>query len=156
MLALSVHAYVADEHIVNLLTQTSQKLARLIQQEPRVILVLGTTDYTHAGPFYGELPPPCVVSPNTDSGNNQLAEYIRSKDRPFLNVLCASHLPSAMQVWNTGHQISMCGLGATLLSLEVARNLGRSNARLLHFAVGSDISERCLQDETGFASVVFE
>ena len=51
----------------------------------------------------------------------------------------------------------MCGLGATLLCNEIARLLGARRARVLRYAVGSDITQRNRYgDETGFASVMFE
>ena len=74
----------------------------------------------------------------------------------FLGFVCQEKLPSMTDVWQGGRTISMCGLGAMLLALELARQLGKGRARLLKYAVGSDICERGLPDQTGFASLVFE
>ena len=145
MLALSVHGSV-DKSDLSHIAHIGEKLASVLKERGNVAVV-ATTDYTHAGPFYGELPA------RTDES---IPDYIRSRDLPFLQFLCGPQLPSAEEVWQRGRQISMCGLGATLLTVELARNLGRTRARLLKYAVGSDICERGLQDQTGFATVVFE
>ena len=145
MLALSVHGNV-DQSDLSYISYIGERLASVLKGKGNVAVV-ATTDYTHAGPFYGELPV------RTDES---IADYIRSRDLPFLQFLCGPQLPSAEEVWQRGRQISMCGLGATLLTVELARKLGRTRANLLLYRVGSDICERGLQDQTGFATVVFE
>lgn len=42
---------------------------------PQVVLI-ATSDYTHAGPYYGELPPPGMT----------LTDYMMSKDMPVIQV----------------------------------------------------------------------
>ena len=49
----------------------------------------------------------------------------------------------------------MCGLGAAMLTTAIARNLGREEGKLLKYAVGSQICDRGLLDQTGFASLAF-
>jgi len=144
MVAISVHASV-DENDLNHIAHVGQRLASLIKDTN--VAVVATTDYTHAGPFYGELP--------VQMGQS-IPDHIRARDLPFLNLLCGPELPSTELVYGRGQQISMCGLGSLLLTMELARNLGRHRARLINYAVGSDICERGVQDQTGFATVVFE
>jgi len=145
MLALSVHGNV-DKSDLSYISHIGERLASVLKGKGNVAVV-ATTDYTHAGPYYGEMPV------RTDES---IADYIRSRDLPFLQFLCGPQLPSAEEVWQRGRQISMCGLGSTLLTVELARKLGRTRANLLLYRVGSDICERGLQDQTGFATVLFE
>ena len=49
----------------------------------------------------------------------------------------------------------MCGLGAAMLSIELARNFGKTKGELLKYAVGSEICDRGILDQTGFASFTF-
>lgn len=161
MLAISVHGNVKREDLSEI-GDMGRKLSSVIKNllDTRSIAIVATTDYTHAGPFYGELPPPLPSQqPSNEVTTKQLSEYIRSKDLPFLNGLCRSDecLPSIHDIWQQGKRISMCGLGSTLLTMELARNvLGRPRVRLLRYAVGSDICDRGLQDQTGFATIAFE
>lgn len=152
MVALSVHGNIQFQDDLDSLVLIGQKLANLVQtshagEDNHRVAVIGSTDYTHAGPFYGELPtnPTCSLS-----------EYIRSKDEHFINFLCGPSLPDYQEIYAAGKQLSMCGLGTCILTAEVARNLGQTRARLLHYAVGSDICERGLRDQTGFATIIFE
>ena len=161
MAALSVRATVKRSEL-HLITAAARAVADVIGRTPRVAVV-GTTDYTHAGPGYREVPP----------SGGPIDDYIRGKDAQFLSMLCpasyperqadayAAHavrgeLPGLEQLWERGRHISMCGLGATLLCNEIARLVGCRRARVLRYAVGSDITNRGVADQTGFASVMFE
>jgi len=174
MVALSVRGNVdrsEPKEIQMVGRHLAEALVRRCSKTNVQVAVIATTDYTHAGPFYGELPPP---------GHQSIPDYIRSRDLPFLYFLCSGdnvgdrdthpedglrgqwphqqhrrQLPSATEVWERGRRISMCGLGATLLALEVARNLDRTRAQCIKYAVGSDVCHRALQDQTGFATVAF-
>ena len=58
-------------------------------------------------------------------------------------------------IYQEGLATSMCGLGVTLFAVEMAREIfGRREGRRLNYAVGSDISQRGLEDQTGFASFI--
>jgi AmmeMemoRadiSam system protein B len=147
---------------LDVLRKAARAVADVVGRNPRVAVV-GTTDYTHAGPGFREVPP----------SGGPIAAYIRGKDAQFLSMLCpksyperqadafAPHavrgeLPGMGQLYERGKHVSMCGLGTTLLCNEIARLLGCRHARVLRYAVGSDISKRDLSDQTGFASVAFE
>lgn len=154
MLAINIHGYI-EQGDLDTIRFVATKLADTIRhgcaEKDTVVAVVATTDYTHAGPGYCELPPPT-------SNYQSISDYIRAQDQGFLDVLCTKSdgLAGAEELWKSGNKTSMCGLGATLLTTELARHLGKSRARLLKYAVGSDICDRGLQDQTGFATVVFE
>ena len=95
------------------------------------------------GPGYGEMPPDI----------SKIPEYIRRRDASIIKSF--SEMLSCSELSRQGRQISMCGLGAALLTIEIARNLKKTKAQLLKYAVGSDICDRGVVDQTGFASFAF-
>ncbi len=95
------------------------------------------------GPGYGEMPPDI----------SKIPEYIRARDASLINSI--SEMPNCSELRKKGRQISMCGLGAAMLTIEIARNLKKTKGKLLKYAVGSDICDRGVIDQTGFASFSF-
>ena len=53
---------------------------------------------------------------------------------------------STKDIYERGRTISMCGLGSTLFTTELATSLGRTEGKLLRYAVGSDITDRGVAD----------
>ena len=49
----------------------------------------------------------------------------------------------------------MCGLGAAMLTIEIARNFSKAQGKLIKYAVGTEICDRGVTDQTGFASFSF-
>ena len=96
------------------------------------------------GPGYREMPDHTSTIPN----------YIRARDADVIKSI--SQMDKATDLLRKGQQISMCGLGAALLTVEIARLLSKTNGRLLKYAVGSDICDRGVIDQTGFATFAFE
>ena len=97
-----------------------------------------------SGPGYGEMP----------SDISKIPQYIRSRDTSVIKSI--SQMETCTQILRKGQQISMCGLGAALLTIELARNLNKTQGKLLKYAVGSDICDRGVLDQTGFATFAFE
>ena len=95
------------------------------------------------GPSYGERP----------ADLSKLTDYIKEKDRPLIELVCG--MPTCSDLLESGKDISMCGLGAAMLVIEVARNIGKIKGELLKYAVGSEICDRGILDQTGFASFTF-
>ena len=95
------------------------------------------------GPGYGEMPQEL----------SRIPEYIREKDASLITSI--SEMPNSSELWRKGHKISMCGLGAAMLTIEIARILKKTTGKLLKYAVGSDICDRGVVDQTGFASFTF-
>ena len=95
------------------------------------------------GPGYGERP----------NDLSRITEYISDRDAPIIELI--NRIPNCRILWNEGNKISMCGLGAAMLTTDIARNLGRKEGKLLKYAVGSQICDRGLLDQTGFASFTF-
>jgi predicted class III extradiol MEMO1 family dioxygenase len=111
--------------------------------QARTLIIMATTDYTHAGPWYGELP---------QNVGQTIPDYIRNQDEP---VLRAIRQLSPKTTYTTGRKTSMCGLGTTLVTMKIAQDFGKHRAVQLQYAVGSDICNRGVEDQTGFASFVF-
>ena len=95
------------------------------------------------GPGYGERP----------EDLSRLTDYIKERDRPLIESI--SEMPTCVDLLKNGKDTSMCGLGAAMLSIELARNIGKTKGKLLKYAVGSEICDRGILDQTGFASFTF-
>ncbi|CEM18484.1 unnamed protein product [Vitrella brassicaformis CCMP3155] len=133
--------------------QWAQRIASCIRQTPRTVVVIGTTDFTHAGAGYGELP---SGRPQRQHGSVSAAEllaYTQSQDGPVLSAVKSFDAQRVVEQQQRT-QCSMCGLHATVLTMEVARCLGMSGGRLLSYAVSSQVLPR--DDVTGFASFSFQ
>lgn len=129
--------------------EQGQRIATIVRDylqrtnQARTVIIMATTDYTHAGPWYGELP---------RNLGQTIPDYIRHKDEPVLRAIRQMGVRATYQ---TGRCTSMCGLGTTLVTMKIAHDFGKHRAIQLQYAVGSDICNRGLDDQTGFASFVF-
>lgn len=168
MVAMNVHGHVQKDDLQKI-ADTARKLAAILSETAKTgergrrnMLVHGGTDYTHASPGHREL----LLQPSSSSSRKvTTADYIRKQDQSFLSVLCdekaptkllaARHaFPSLCNLWEHGRRISMCGLGVTLLVSEIAKFC--DNARPMRHAVGSNICDRGLEEQAGFAQASFE
>ena len=84
---------------------------------------------------------------------SKLTEYIKDRDAPMIKLI--SGIPRCSEMYQIGRNISMCGLGAAMLTIDIARNIGKTKGQLIQYAVGSEICDRGVQDQTGFASFSF-
>jgi len=120
----------------------AKRLARDIVEvsSGRGVLLLGTTDYLHAGEGYYDRPPP----------GEHLHDFIRRRDEP---VLAAIQACSAEDTIAASGRTGMCGLWPAVTLLLCAQPLGYVQARLLKYAVSGEVwaAPGC----TGFASWVF-
>ena len=84
---------------------------------------------------------------------SRVTEYIKEKDSPMIKLI--SGIPQCSELYKLGKKLSMCGLGSAMLTIDIARNIGKTRGKLLQCAVGSEICDRGLLDQTGFASFKF-
>ena len=84
---------------------------------------------------------------------SKITEYIKERDAPMIKLI--SGIPSCSELCKIGKTLSMCGLGAAMLTIDIARNIAKTQGKLLQYAVGSEICDRGVQDQTGFASFLF-
>jgi hypothetical protein len=117
-----------------------EKIAKAVRGKD--VVLIASTDFTHAGPSYGDPPPPGM----------SVKEYIEKQDALAINEILQL---SPERLWRTvrEHNISMCGLGAVSCLLHALK--GRvKNARLLKHASSYDVSPA--PDAVGYAAIVFE
>lgn len=105
------------------------------------ILLVGTTDFTHAGVGYGELP----------STDTSLLDYVRNQDRPVLQAI-ESGRPGLVVKEAARTKSSICGLWSLTLTLQIAAYLNLKRCSLLRYAVSSEVLWR--DDMCGFASFI--
>ena len=95
----------------------------------RDALVIASSDFTHVGPQYYQLPPRGTTAP----------AYAKEQDRKAIDRILALD-PKGLADAVARHNISMCGYGPVTAMLTAARALGASRAELLRYGTSSDVS----------------
>eukprot|EP01045_Picozoa_sp_COSAG04_P011787 COSAG04_NODE_770_length_10444_cov_6.484872_7_plen_345_part_00 len=113
--------------------------------------IVATTDYTHAGPGYRELPPGEEPAGGWASaaGQEALIGYAKARDAPVLDAITGGGGASAVVA--AGKATSMCGLWSAALAVELSSVLGLGRRRLLKYAVSAEVSPHPSGCVTGFA-----
>ena len=113
--------------------------------------IIATTDYTHAGPGYRELPPGEEPAGGWASaaGQEALIGYAKARDAPVLEAITGGGGASAVVA--AGKATSMCGLWSAALAVELSSVLGLGVRRLLKYAVSAEVSPHPSGCVTGFA-----
>jgi len=106
-------------------------LAQLIRDESGPILLIASSDMNHYEPD----------------------NITRAKDRAAIDCMLALE-PQALFDTARNQGISMCGLGAAVVILTAARELGATRGELLRYATSSDVSGD-LEEAVGYAGMVF-
>eukprot|EP01084_Bolivina_argentea_P133638 235857_1 len=115
------------------------------------IVIIGTTDFTHAGKGYGELPP--------KGSNIDLLSYTKTQDKYVIDIILSDQndndkliemILQIQQKWNN----SMCGLWSMIVTILCSKYIGFNDIKLLKYAVSSEVMFR--EDVTGFASFVMQ
>jgi AmmeMemoRadiSam system protein B len=95
----------------------------------RDVVVIASTDFTHAGASYGH-PPPRGMS---------AGDYARREDRKAIDRILAMDPKGLVETVRKDH-ITMCGYGCVAAMLVATQKLGASKAALLKYATSSDVS----------------
>jgi len=123
----------------------AKDIADVVECSVHPIFVIGTTDYTHAGPCYGHPP---------FRSTKDLIEHARTLDLPVIKELVSGTAEETLKVVVSQKVNSMCGLWPALVTKMIAGYLGQTQGSLLNYKVNVEI--RPLDSSTGFASIVFE
>lgn len=95
----------------------------------RDVLVIASSDFTHVGPQYDQMPPRGTTAP----------EYARKQDAKAIDrILALDAKGFADRVRKD--DISMCGYGPVTALLVAAKKLGAREAKLLKYGTSSDVS----------------
>lgn len=105
-------------------------------------IVIASSDFTHVGPNYGQMPP----------RGQSVATFARNQDQKALYHIERMD-PKGLQDAVHEHNITMCGYGPVTAMLVAAKTLGATQAQLLKYANSAEVtSDKGLA--VGYASVV--
>ncbi|HYM40020.1 MAG TPA: AmmeMemoRadiSam system protein B [Thermoplasmata archaeon] len=96
----------------------------------RDALVIASSDFSHVGPNYNQVPPRGKAAP----------AFAKEQDGKALDRILALD-PKGLQDRVARDNISMCGYGPVTAMLVAAKKLGATQAKLLHYGSSSDVSE---------------
>ena len=106
------------------------------------VVVLASTDFTHAGPSYGRPPPRGI----------RVDEFARKQDELAIKAILELS-PSKLLEAVTEHEISMCGVGSVVCMLFALKGLAKS-AKLLKYATSYEI--RPALDAVGYGAIIIK
>ncbi|MBI4416275.1 MAG: AmmeMemoRadiSam system protein B [Euryarchaeota archaeon] len=120
--------------------EVGEQVAKALQGLDAVIIA--SSDFTHVGPNYGQMPPRGVT----------VAQFAREQDGVALDRIVKFD-PKGLQDAVHEREITMCGYGAVTAMLVAAKKLGAKGAQLLQYANSAEI----VKDRTlavGYGAVV--
>lgn len=106
------------------------------------VVVLASTDFSHAGPGYGQPPPKDL----------RVDEFARNQDELAIKAILELS-PTKLLKTVREHAISMCGVGSVACMLFALKGVAKS-ARLLKYASSYEI--RPGPDAVGYGAIVLE
>ncbi len=105
------------------------------------VLLIASSDFTHVGPQYFQLPPRGLTAP----------AFAQEQDAKALEKILARD-PKGLAGKVAQDSISMCGYGPVMAMLTAANRLGAKEAKLLKYGTSSDVS-RDTRMAVGYAAV---
>jgi AmmeMemoRadiSam system protein B len=95
----------------------------------RDVVIIASTDFTHAGAGYGHSPPRGV----------RARDYAKREDQKAIDRILAMDPRGLVETVKKNH-ITMCGYGCVAAMLVATQKLGARNAKLLKYATSADVS----------------
>ncbi|MEM2878705.1 MAG: AmmeMemoRadiSam system protein B [Candidatus Hadarchaeales archaeon] len=127
-------------HYPEVAKEAGEKIGKAIRGKN--VVVIAATDFTHAGPDYGQIPPEGI----------RVDEFVKRQDMLAIDaILKLSHEELLKAVME--HDISMCGVGSVVAMLVAIRKIA-SGARLLKHASSHDIVPG--PDAVGYGAIVIQ
>lgn len=124
------------ESTATIIAETIQSLGRQNR-----VLILATTDYSHVGPLYNVHPPP----------GQTIYQYCFEQDRIVLEPIRGLDGEELLKLV-VAHQITMCGVWATICFIKLVSLLGLSAPKLLQYGPSYVSVDRA--DITCYAALV--
>jgi predicted class III extradiol MEMO1 family dioxygenase len=105
---------------------TAQALAGLLDSvlPTKGVLLLASSDMSHCGPFYGNMP---MALP---SSSLAISNWCAQQTQQAVNAITTMNPIQLQQAYQSAN-LSMCGVGGVLTAIEFARLRGATEARLL-------------------------
>lgn len=107
------------------------------------IAVLASSDLSHCGPRYEQIPPEGMTADG----------YAREQDKKALDAILnldAESLRRAVVAQN----VTICGLGPAAAVMETAKQLGLNKTKLAAYGTSADVSGKDSEDVVGYAGVL--
>jgi len=106
-------------------------------------LLIASTDFSHVGVGYGQMPP---------AGMN-VNEWASMQDKKAIDAILSMDVGHFMEVVGR-NSISMCGYGCVAAVMEAAKKLGAKEARLLKYSTSYEVypSDSCV----GYGAIIME
>jgi hypothetical protein len=105
-------------------------LAAVVEEAPTPPLLIASTDLTHCGPGYGQMPPPGLTAESFAHRQDRLAlDAVRTLDGERLHRTVEDH------------QITMCGYVPSTAVLFAVKALGAAQASVVRYATSADVSK---------------
>ncbi len=124
-------------------TEVGNIIAEAIKDSARDVVVIASSDFTHCGHMYGQLPA---------SGMNAGA-WAKSQDKKAINTIL--NLDAKGLIRNIRRfDITMCGYGPIIAMITAAVKLNAKKATLLKYASSYDIQPA--DSAVGYAAIVVE
>src|SRR2546430_1975042 len=95
----------------------------------RDVVLIASSDFTHVGSQYLQLPPRGMSAP----------EFAKEQDSKAIEMILALD-PKRFAAKVAQAEISMCGYGPVAAMLTAAKQLGADRVKLLKYATSSDVS----------------
>jgi len=109
--------------------EVGEKIAEVIKEDPRRIIIIASSDLSHEGFMYGRIPPNGV---NVD-------EYVRERDQLAIKEIKDLNPDGLINtVYKNG--LTMCGYGPVASLLYAAKKLGVTKAELLKYGTSYEVS----------------
>ncbi|MCK4614783.1 MAG: AmmeMemoRadiSam system protein B, partial [Thermoplasmata archaeon] len=121
-----------------------ETIHKAVQESGKRVVVIASSDFTHAGSAYGFLPCP----------RNQLIDWMYEHDSLALDRIKELDVKGFIDVRNK-HGLTICGSGPIGAMLHYARLSGAEEAKVLKYTTSYEAS-RSLSGVVGYASVVVE
>jgi AmmeMemoRadiSam system protein B len=105
-----------------------EKIAEVIKNDKRKIIMIASSDFSHEGFAYGRIPP-----------NNLSADsFARIQDKIAIQKI-KKFDPEGLISSVNNNNISMCGYGPIAVLLIAAKKLGANNVELIKYITSNDI-----------------
>jgi len=109
--------------------EIGEKIADIIREESRRIIIIASSDLSHEGFMYGRTPP----------DNINVDKYVRERDQLAIKEIKDLNPDDLINtVYKYG--LSMCGYGPVASLLYAAKKLGATKAELLKYGTSYEIS----------------
>jgi hypothetical protein len=120
--------------------EVGESIAKVLKGKDAV--VIASSDFTHVGPNYGQMPP----------RGQSVSTFARNQDQKALYHIERMD-PKGLQDAVHEHNITMCGYGPVTAMLVAVKKLGGTEAALLKYASSAEVtSDKGIA--VGYASVV--